>query len=54
MVEAIGDDKLQACDCGPHRHREPHGCPYREDVNNDFETLCTCCELCTEECASDI
>lgn len=33
---------------------EEHTCPYAEDINGDHETLCTCCEDCTRECADDI
>lgn len=39
--------------CG-HEQTEPHTCPYAEDVNNDSETLCTCCDACAQECAYDI
>ena len=31
-----------------------HTCPYAEDVNNDSESLCYCCDDCTYECAQDI
>lgn len=33
---------------------ELHTCPFREDVNDDSETLCTCCENCQHGCAQDI
>ena len=33
---------------------EPHTCPYAEDINDDHETLCTCCADCQYECAMDI
>lgn len=32
----------------------PHTCPYSEDIDGDFETLCTCCDRCSDECAADI
>lgn len=32
----------------------PHVCPYKLDIHDDDETLCTCCEDCTRECADDI
>ncbi len=45
----------------PSGHRDckgiaaaPHPCPFREDMNNDAETLCECCENCAHECAMDI
>ena len=33
---------------------ESHTCPYAEDVNDDHETECFCCEDCQSECADDI
>lgn len=36
------------------RAQEPHGCPYAEEINDDFTTKCNCCEACTHECAMDI
>lgn len=32
---------------------EPHTCPYKVDVEDDYEE-CTCCEKCQDECADDI
>lgn len=31
-----------------------HICPYKQDINDDSETLCNCCEECKEQCADDI
>jgi hypothetical protein len=31
-----------------------HTCPYAEDIRNDSESLCNCCDDCTYECAQDI
>jgi len=33
---------------------EPHTCPYKEDINGDFETLCTCSPEDTQTCAEDV
>jgi len=33
---------------------DPHLCPYASEINDDHETLCTCCEDCEHECAMDI
>jgi hypothetical protein len=33
---------------------EPHTCPFAEEINDDGETLCRCCDDCTHECAMDI
>lgn len=49
-----------AGDCGSGRSgctnepREPHTCPYAEEIHDDYETLCTCCESCTHDCVYDI
>jgi hypothetical protein len=43
------NDKCTCDDC-----YDEHTCPYAEDINNDSETLCTCCEYCTQQCADDI
>lgn len=31
-----------------------HTCPYAEDIGDDYETLCNCCEECTDNCAMEI
>lgn len=33
---------------------DPHPCPFAEEIHEDSETQCNCCESCTEECAMDI
>lgn len=43
------------CDgCGESPARELHTCPYDEEVNDDHEKLCNCCEECEGQCADDI
>lgn len=32
----------------------PHTCPYAEDINGDYVSLCQCDEAQTRECAQDI
>lgn len=32
----------------------PGPCPYKSEINDDSETLCTCCEDCRHECLMDI
>lgn len=41
------------CTCGSEKI-EPHTCPFAEEIGEDFETLCDCCDYCTTECAMDI
>lgn len=31
-----------------------HTCPYAEEIDDDHESLCTCCEECTHQCAMSI
>lgn len=33
--------------------KEPHPCPYQQEIN-DSDSPCTCCDKCTQECAWDI
>ena len=40
------------------RHGKPlqdeHTCPYAEEINDDHESLCRCCEDCEQDCGDDI
>ncbi len=40
--------------CETRPREEDHTCPFAEDVNGDFDSLCDCCDDCTHECAMDI
>lgn len=31
-----------------------HSCPFKREINDDSESMCNCCEECTQECADDI
>lgn len=42
------------CDRCNRTGLEPHTCPYTEEINEDYETMCNCCERCSHECAMDI
>lgn len=39
--------------CGDNYATEPHPCPFAQEINDD-DTMCTCCEACTNDCADDI
>lgn len=41
------------CTCNTEEIAE-HTCPYAEEIGGDSESLCQCCEYCTEQCAMDI
>lgn len=46
---------LEVCTrCKKNAKAAEHACPYQSDVNDDHETLCTCCGDCAHECAMDI
>lgn len=45
---------VRGCRCPPDHQTEPHTCPYREEINHDDATLCTCCNGCRRECLYDI
>lgn len=38
----------------PNPAAAPHQCPYLVEIDEDRETLCTCCKDCERECADDI
>lgn len=57
MVDKMDASKVitdpSDCKCGlPGQER--HGCPYAEDIHDDFETKCNCCGSCEQECCDDI
>ena len=37
-----------------HAPLPPHPCPLLQELDNDSDTLCSCCAKCTRECAEDI
>jgi hypothetical protein len=40
--------------CCENQPEEEHTCPYKSEISDDDESLCTCCEDCAHECAMDI
>ena len=50
--DPIPDGKCQQC--GRNDANKVHTCPYQEDINGDYRSLCNCCDDCTNECAMDI
>lgn len=45
--------KNNGCTCGKDWLNE-HPCPYRVEMNDDSETLCTCCDHCEGICAEEV
>ena len=46
------DDKCQTCN--NNNGQDEHTCPYAEDICDDWETTCNCCDECEQQCAEDI
>lgn len=44
---------LAYCTCDKH-HYEEHTCPFKEEINDDSVTVCTCCAYCEDQCKMDI
>lgn len=49
----ILEGRRAGCTCESEFH-EAHTCPYSEEINDDSQSLCHCCPVCTQECADDI
>ena len=48
-------DKPTLCQHGKdHSLEDEHTCPFAEDVHNDKDSICNCCDECTKDCSDDI
>ena len=47
-------EKSGMCGCGKNLATDPHTCPYKEEINDDLTSLCTCCCECKYQFAMDI
>lgn len=48
-------EPVLACQrCGTRPALEEHPCPYQQEIHEDHEILCNCCDECANECAADI
>ena len=46
---------ITCCDtCRKNNAEATHGCPFAEDVHDDYEKQCNCCEDCQQECRDSI
>jgi uncharacterized protein (TIGR02996 family) len=50
-VVAVAPPECEQC---KSEGEEPHSCPFREDIEHDYGTLCTCCSNCESECVDEI
>lgn len=40
--------------CLINKSENDHACPYHEEINDDFEYRCNCCDDCRHDCAMSI
>lgn len=53
-AKVIKEENLgKGCTCDVSYH-EAHTCPFNEEINDDYETLCNCCSYCIEQCSYEI
>ncbi len=46
------NEKCDRCNCNDCE--SDHVCPYKNEINDDDETLCNCCDACKDECLMSI
>ena len=47
--------KKELCDsCNNNEGKEKHGCPFKEEIHDDYEFQCNCCEECRVNCLYEI
>ena len=46
--------EASTCRCGQPGTDENHPCPFAEEINDNHEDVCNCCEDCQYECTMDI
>jgi len=54
FVELVVPSVCFCSNCKIAEAERLHTCPFREEINNDFETTCDCCSDCEGECHADI
>lgn len=48
-------EEVNACRFGnDHSLIKEHSCPFREEIDNNYEFRCQCCDRCRKECMDDI
>lgn len=54
-MSKAGLDPENLCQqCKENLGEPSHGCPFEEEINDDSEKLCNCCESCEESCMDAI
>lgn len=49
-----GSNENTKCQRCKDEGKELHSCPYKEEINGDYNSKCNCCESCRQECLYDI
>ena len=44
---------IDMCDCGRGPKQEPHTCPFKREIQDNYEE-CTCCKECESDCRDNI
>lgn len=56
-LKVLAECNLDGTNCSDRCNnpgRPLHTCPFAEEIHNDREILCHCCESCEYQCAMDI
>lgn len=54
VEQSAADDALDKCQ-GCKGPGEPvHGCPYQEEINDNADYQCNCCDVCRQDCCDSI
>lgn len=51
ILEVVGGQTT--CSCGQPSDG-PHKCPYQDDVHNNPDPYCDCCDDCEQNCVRDV
>ena len=54
IEKALEENPIKCDGCGRDGTIQPHTCPYQEEIRNNFDCLCNCCDDCMKECSNDI
>ena len=53
-MTAPEDEEVNVCSNGNVHDGEAHPCPFAEEIDDDDEDRCNCCESCVADCADAI
>ena len=50
----LPQERVMCSSCGNNPATPPHPCPFAEEIYDNTNDLCTCCESCQANCAHDV